>query len=172
MGIGNFILNSQGGHFCQRITKFLKYVFCVMPYFMKVWKIFSFQRVNWNWCGALRELIFIRAKMKYPFCHIYNMFMLKKAPITLEAVPHRHIKAAAYLFCLNSFIFSIPERFLKILLTYFSAEICTLILSNWRLPNLCGLLAEDSAVIRKLWHRVASLMGTSKVYNCPFVHTT
>lgn len=80
------------------------------------------------------------------------MFTLKKkkTPITLEAVLYRHIKAAAYLFCLNNFIFSIPERFLKILLTYFSARICTLILSNWRLPNLCGLLAEETAVIRKL----------------------
>ena len=73
---------------------------------------------------------------------------------------------------INNFIFSIPERFLKILLTYFSAGICTLILSNWQLPNLCGLLAEKTAVIRKLWHSVASLMGTSKVYNCPFVRTT
>ena len=80
------------------------------------------------------------------------MFMLKKkkTPITLEAVLYRHIKATAYLFCLNNFIFSIPERFLKILLTYFTAGICTLILSNWQLPNLCGLLAEKTAVIRKL----------------------
>ena len=67
--------------------------------------------------------------MKYPFCHIYNMFMLKKKKtIILEAVLYKHIKATAYLFCLNNFIFSIPERFLKILLTYFSAGICTLIL--------------------------------------------
>lgn len=78
------------------------------------------------------------------------MFMLKKKTIILEAVLYRHIKATAYLFCLNNFIFSIPERFLKILLTYFSAGICTLILSNWQLPNLCGLLAEETAVIRKL----------------------
>lgn len=60
---------------------------------------------------------------------------------------------------------------LNILLTYFAAEICALILPNWLLSSLYGIPAEETAVIRSPWHSVASLMGTLKVYNCPFVQT-
>lgn len=60
---------------------------------------------------------------------------------------------------------------LSILLTYFSAEICALILSNWLFYRLYGILAEETFVIRNPRHSIASLMGHLKVYNCPFVHT-
>lgn len=59
-----------------------------------------------------------------------------------------HIKAPADLFCLSNLIFPHSGMVLNILLTYFAAEICALILPNWLLYGLYGIPAEETAVIR------------------------
>lgn len=92
-------------------------------------------------------------------------------PIGLETVHVGISKVQFPYFVLAILFFPLLTGFQYFAYIFFSAEICTLILSNWLLYNLYCILAEQTAVIGKRWHNVASLMATLKVYNCPFVHT-